>query len=95
MSLLDVGNMSPAEVLMRLYNAAFTKGLGARHFSPEDMTLPAAERLLASAPPGAAYVDYLNGRVIKCDVRERPLDVRLYDRDNGEGAAARALGVTP
>lgn len=39
------------------------------------------------------YFDYLRGRVMKVTIDRDggPLDPRLYDRDNGQGAAARAL----
>jgi hypothetical protein len=47
----------------------------------------------AMAHKMAQYFDYLHGRVMKIFATERPLFVALYDRDNGEGAAARALGV--
>lgn len=35
--------------------------------------------------------DYVNGRVIKCDITGDEFDPRLYDRDCGEGAAQRAI----
>lgn len=37
------------------------------------------------------YFDYLQGRVMKVDLAGDELDPRLYDRDNGEGAARRAI----
>ena len=38
------------------------------------------------------YIDYLNGRVFKINFDDFPLiDVRLYDRDNGAGAAASVV----
>ncbi len=37
------------------------------------------------------YFDYLNGRVMKVDISKNQLEERFYDRDNGQGAAARAL----
>lgn len=43
----------------------------------------------------ALRFDYLQGRVMKINLAERrDLFVALYDRDNGAGAAARALGIT-
>lgn len=35
--------------------------------------------------------DYLHGRVMKVDIGGDTLYPRLFDRDNGNGAAARAL----
>lgn len=39
------------------------------------------------------YIDYLEGRVIKTNfpVGAKELDVTLYDRDNGEGAAEQVI----
>jgi hypothetical protein len=37
------------------------------------------------------YYDYLRGRVMKVDLSKDQLKTGLYDRDNGEGAAERAL----
>ena len=39
------------------------------------------------------YFDYLKGRVMKVDLGGKSLDPRLYDRDNGPGAALKALEV--
>ena len=100
-ALLDVGDMSAAEVLMRLYNAAgapaHAEAMAWIEYKLGDaMTVEQAQALLATAPAGARlYVDYLHGRIIKTNVAERPIDPRLYDRDHGQGAAARALGVKP
>jgi sarcosine oxidase delta subunit len=35
--------------------------------------------------------DYLRGRVMKVDLSEDEFDDWLYDRDNGHGAAAKAI----
>lgn len=37
------------------------------------------------------YFDYLHGRVIKVKIEGDQLNPRLYDRDNGEGAAQHAI----
>lgn len=39
---------------------------------------------------GCAF-DYLHGRVMKVDIGGDELDPRLYDRDNGQGAAFAAI----
>jgi hypothetical protein len=38
-----------------------------------------------------ANFDYLHGRVMKVDLSGDSFDPWLYDRDNGEGAASRAI----
>ena len=52
------------------------------------MSLEEANELL---PGGERYFDYLKGRVMKIKIGGKQLDERLYDRDNGPGAAAAAL----
>jgi hypothetical protein len=37
------------------------------------------------------YVDYLYGKCIKINFNYHPLEVRLYDRDHGQGAAENAI----
>jgi hypothetical protein len=39
------------------------------------------------------YIDYFQGRVIKMDLRGDAIAPRLYDRDNGAGAAERAVAT--
>ncbi len=89
MSEIDISKMNKAEVLMKLYNAARPLGLGHLHYTPDDMTIEEAHELLKEQ----TYFDYLNGRVMKVDLSGDILDTWLYDRDNGPGAAKRALGL--
>jgi len=78
------------EVLCALYNKSKPLGLGILHFNPEPLTLAEAHEQLDSFN---GYTDYLNGRVIKVDLPEgsESFNPRLYDRDNGEGAALAAV----
>jgi hypothetical protein len=40
------------------------------------------------------YVDYLHGRVMKVSLEDPTgFEARLYDRDNGDGAAAEAIAA--
>lgn len=95
--MLDVSSLTPAAVLMRLYNAASTpKGsFGALHDRPLHVATEAEAQAWLDRSPDR-YFDWLGGRVLKADLSTYPqLDPRLYDRDNGQGAAARALGLKP
>lgn len=90
-NLIDISQHNKADVLRVLYDAAKPQGLGFLHFDPAPMTRDEADSLLKG---GSNYFDYLKGRVMKvriCDDGE--LDPRLYDRDNGNGAAARAIEI--
>jgi len=91
-------DLSPAEVLRLLYNRAICPGgMAALAYRPGDMALCEAERIVKDQTreiggnQQQCCVDYLKGRIIKTDVMERPLDSRLYDRDNGPDAMLDAL----
>lgn len=85
--MIDISHIGKAEALRRLYNASKPLGMGFLHFTAEEMTLSEAESLVASN----TYFDYLKGRVMKVDLTMPEFDPRLYDRDNGQGAAERAI----
>ena len=87
--MIDVSKYEPAEVLVALYNYSLCHGMGVLAFRAGKMGLPEARELLAEQSP--RYFDYLHGRVMKTTIGEKQLDERLYDRDNGDGAAWRAL----
>lgn len=93
--MLNISHLSRAEVLDKLYNASQPLGMGFLHYTPELMSVTEAQTLLDQLK-NEAYFDYLKGRVMKINLNDPcRLDPRLYDRDNGEGAAARALGIVP
>lgn len=77
------------EVLCALYNCSHPLGMGFLHFTPGPLTLEEAHEHL----DGYDYADYVKGRVIKTKLPQdaESFDPRLYDRDNGEGAALEAL----
>ncbi len=96
MTTLNIKGQNKAAVLAALYNASQPLGMGFLHFTPEPMTLEEAEKQIADLDPfykrdGRISFDYLKGRVMKVDVGQDELWVGLYDRDNGPGAAERAL----
>lgn len=61
--------------------------MGFMHYKPEPMTAEQARALLVDQ----TYFDYLKGRVMKVRIEGDELNPRLYDRDNGQGAAARVI----
>ena len=87
--MIDISRLNRADVLRTLYDNAKPQGMGFLHFTPEPMTGEEAEKLVEEYE----YFDYLHGRVMKVSLPQDAveLDPRLYDRDNGEGAAQRAL----
>jgi hypothetical protein len=102
---IDISKLDKAEVLAALFNNSKQQGMGFLHASgSEGMTVDAARAVIEAGddhqrryPDLLAdqkkrmYFDYVNGRVMKVEIGGDTLDPRLYDRDNGQGAAARAL----
>lgn len=84
---IDISGLDKAAVLKALYDAARPQGLGLLHYKAEQMTLEEARELLA----GGHRFDYVHGRVLKVSLDGDALFAGLYDRDNGHGAAERAL----
>ena len=90
MTYVDISGLDPAAVLAALYNASQQQGLGFLNpHGRQPMTVEDAAAALAVTPH--RYFDYLHGRVMKVELTGVQIDVRLYDRDNGEGAGAAAI----
>lgn len=90
MDTIDITNLDKAEVLAALFNASKQQGTG--FLDPtgaSDMTVEDARQY--TSREGSQYYDYLRGRVLKVDLTNNSIITGLYDRDNGQGAAARAL----
>lgn len=88
--MIDISGLEKAAVLAALYNASQPLGMGFLHFTPEDMTENEAQTIIDERAP-SLYFDYLKGRVMKVDLAGDALNPWGFDRDNGEGAAARAI----
>lgn len=86
---INIAGLDKAVVLATLYNAAKQQGLGRLEAAGTfQMTSITAQ---AHFDQGQTEFNYLHGRVLKLEFDSDELDVRLYDRDNGQGAAQRAL----
>ena len=84
--MIDISKLDKAEVLAALYNASKPQGMGFLHYNPAPMTRDEAADLLKRQD----YFDYLQGRIMNVKIQDQ-LNPRLYDRDNGDGAALRAI----
>ena len=84
---IDISKLDKAEVLAALYNASQPLGMGFLQYDPTPMTAEVARPILE----GQTYFDYLKGRVMKIKLVGDEIDPWLYDRDNGQGAAAKAI----
>ncbi len=84
---IDLTGKNKAKVLASLYNHSKPLGMGMLHYDPTPMTVEDAEEILKVE----TKFDYVLGRVMKVDLSGDSFDPWLYDRDNGEGAAERAV----
>jgi transglutaminase-like putative cysteine protease len=96
---IDISGLDKIEVLLALYHAAEKMGLGflqadlsddeVRDFIAQEQSshFPQGSRQASKFP----YVDYLGGKPLKVDLSSDVLDGRLYDRDQGHGAARRVV----
>ena len=87
MGTIDLKGLDKAAVLAALYNASKPQGMGFLHYNPTPMTIERAKELLEQTTD----FDYLMGRVMKINLGGDTLNTWGYDRDNGEGAAAKAI----
>jgi len=92
MAKVNYEGLTKEQVLMALYNASKPQGLGFLHFTPEDMTEAEAKGMIEERK-GDLWFDYVKGRVMKINLNsnDSTFDDCLYDRDNGDGAAQRAI----
>lgn len=86
---MNISNYNKAEVLAALYNNAIVMGLGFLHADVSEMSVKEAEYLLDKSTN--KYFDYVKGRVMKVNLAKDELDTRMYNRDNGKGAAERII----
>ena len=98
MANVNIAGLDKAEVLLALWNASIMQGMSFLGFLRSgELTLEKArqeiERRRHKTFDGkdSIYFDYLNGMVMKVDIGQDEFNPTLYDRDNGEGAAQRAI----
>lgn len=88
--MVSIKGISKGKVLAALYNNSHPLGLGILQYDPKPMTEEEGENLLKQS----TYFDYLKGRVMKVDLSDDDaFNECLYDRDNGEGAAQKAVSA--
>jgi hypothetical protein len=86
--LISLNGLDKAAVFAALYNGAKAQGLGFLSYDPEPMTPEQAREQFGDC--NGDY-DYINGRVMKVDLSGEAIDPSGYDRDNGNGSAARIV----
>jgi len=95
--MVNIQGLNKAEVLSTLFNKSKIQGFNVQMVAmglmeyPKDMTTVEAQAILDGMGI-QKYFDYLNGKVMKVDLSsDVEFDEWGYDRDNGEGAAQRAI----
>lgn len=97
--MINIKGLNKAEVLACLFNNSKIQGFNAQMVQfglmqpPKDMTIEEAQKeLYAKSGQRYIYFDYLNGKVMKIDLTsDDEFEESSYDRDNGEGAAQKAI----
>lgn len=86
---MNIQGLSKPAVLAALFNASKQQGMGFMDSrGASKMTEADAAEVIENE---GMYFDYLRGRVMKIGIAGDELQTRLYDRDNGQGAAERAI----
>ena len=84
---MDISGLDKAEVLLALYKGSHQQGMSFLGYPGKEPTVEDCNAQLERS----TYVDYFFGRVIKCELGNKLLDFRLYDRDCGQGAGENAV----
>lgn len=86
--MITIAGIDKAELLAALVNASRPQGMGMlRDGGP--LSKADAQELVDRNK--RLDFDYVRGRPLKVDISGDVLDEFLYDRDNGQGAAARVV----
>lgn len=88
---IDISKLDRAEVLAALWNHSDDGYLHKIGTMTRDEAQAEIDKVLEGEQGKRLYFDYLKNRVLKIDLGKDLLDTRLYDRDNGQGAAGWAL----
>lgn len=100
--MVKIEGLNKAEVLKVLFNNSKIQGFNQQRFEmglmeyPKDLTTEDAQNILNERIESGfkLYFDYLNGKVMKIDLTsDIEFDEWGYDRDNGEGAAQKAIDL--
>ena len=85
--MVSISGLNKAQVLKTLWENSKAQGMSFLALPKEGLRLSDCAARLTQHN----YVDYFAGKVIKVDFSGDSFDTWGYDRDNGEGAAQRAV----
>jgi hypothetical protein len=86
---IDISMFNNDFLKLSLFQMLVNNSTSQTNFITTDMDLTQYEMALRCINNG--YIDRFNGRAIKADLRGPTFDGRLYNRDNGNGAAERIV----
>ena len=86
---IDISMFNNDFLKLSLFQMLVNNSTNQTNFITTDMDLTQYEMVLRCINNG--YIDRFNGRAIKADLRGPTFDGRLYNRDNGNGAAERIV----
>jgi len=86
--MISIKGMDKASVLMALFNNSKQQGMGVLDLSGAS---PMVYETAAEIVKETVRFDYLMGRVLKVDLAGDEFNEWCYDRDNGNGAALKAI----
>ena len=86
---IDISMFNNDFLKLSLFQMLVNNSTSPTNFITTDMDLTQYEMALRCINNG--YIDRFNGRVIKADISGKTFDGRLYNRDNGNGAAERIV----
>ncbi len=84
--MIDVRDIPKHELLAELYYTAQQKSKG-------DFKPLTNDQLAEMTCEDTQYFGLLDGRVLEVEINGQTLDPRIYDQNNGEGAAERAVNI--
>ena len=85
--MVNIQGLPKEKVLKALHDNSKAQGIS--FLDLKDLSLEECDRILKGKTE--LCFDYLYGKVMKVDISGDEFDPWLYDRDNGEGAAQRAI----
>ena len=88
--MVSIEGLDKAEVHLALYNASYIQGMMGFLAAVDNYGIEDARKDIEEHGDDL-YFDYLHGKVMKVDINGDEFDPRLFDRNNGEGAAEKAI----
>ena len=87
--MVNIKGLNKAEVLLALWNRSHSQGMSFLGMDVAHPDIKTAEVWIEQNP--LLDFDYVNGHIIKCNIKGDEFDPYLYDKDCGVGAAAAVI----